>query len=282
MAGNVPLRAGALGHLARSRGGRADKGLRALVSRVYSADMPGPVTAARISRWGIIVMASALLVGGAAAALAIASIASSHERMVSFAVRGSLSGVALDVDDADVMIAGGGQRAVLSVQRTDRYAFGHDADVRRTVAGGELRISSRCPDTVPRACSVSYRVVVPDNVPVTVRTTGGTVSFRGYRGSARVTTRSGDVDVTGFCGFSLQARAESGDIGADAACAPQELTLRSTKGAVRVSVPPGRYQVEAESASGHHSVSGLDAVSDAPFAIQALSSSGDVSVVGRP
>jgi hypothetical protein len=51
---------------------------------------------------------------------------------------------------------------------------------------------------------------------------------------------------------------------------------------VHVSVPPGRYQVEAESASGSETVSGLDAVTDAPFAIQALSSSGNVSVEGRP
>jgi hypothetical protein len=244
--------------------------------------MPGPATTTRISRWSIVVMASALLVGGAVAALAIASVASSHERVVSFDVRGSLSGVSLDVDDADVTITGGGQRAVLGVQRTDRYAFGHDADVQRTVAGGELRLRSRCPNTIPRACSVTYRVVVPDNVPVTVRTTAGTVSFRGYRGSARVTTRSGDVDVAGFCGFSLEARAESGDIAAAAACAPQQLTVRSNQGSVRVAVPPGRYQVEAESASGTESVSGLDAVADAPFAIQALSSSGNVSVVGRP
>jgi hypothetical protein len=244
--------------------------------------MSGPATAPRISRWGIVVMASALLIGGVAAALAVASVTSAHERLVSFAVRGSLSGVVLDVDDADVVIAGGGPRAVLGVERTDRYAFGHDADVRRTVAGGELRITSRCPNTVPRACSVSYRVVVPDNVPLTVRTTSGKVTFRGYRGSARVSTRGGDIDVAGFCGFSLQARAETGDIGASAACAPQQLTLRSTEGSVHVSVPTGRYQVEAESASGEDDVHGLDAVSDAPFSIQALSSSGDVSVEGRP
>jgi hypothetical protein len=244
--------------------------------------MTGPVSTARISRWGMVVMASALVVGGGVAALAIASFTSSHERVVSFEVRGSLTGVDLDVDDADVMITGGGRRPILGVQRTDRFAFGHDADVRRRLDGGDLRLRSRCPNALPRACSVSYRVVVPDNVPVTVRTTGGRVSFRGYRGSARVTTRSGDVDVAGFCGFSLQARAESGDIGASAACAPQQLTLRSTQGSVRVSVPPGRYQVEAESASGSETVSGLDAVAEAPFAIQALSSSGNVSVEGRP
>jgi hypothetical protein len=244
--------------------------------------MHGPATSARISRWGVVVMASSLLIVGSAAALAIASVTTSHERLVSFAVRGSLSGVALDVGGADVLIAGGGQRAVLGVTRTDRFAFGHDAVVQRSVAGTELRIHSRCPNAVPRACSVSYRVVVPDNVPVTVRTGSGTVRFQGYRGSARVTTRSGDIEVAGFCGFSLQARAESGDIAASAACAPQQLTLRSTQGSVRVSVPPGRYQVEAESASGRHSVRGLDVAPDAPFAIQALSSSGDVTVEGRP
>ena len=230
--------------------------------------MPGPATATRISRWGIVVMASALVIGGAVAALAIASVASSHERVVSFDVRGSLNGVSLDVDDGDVMITGGGQRALLGVQRSLRKE--------------EAALRSRCPNAVPRACSVSYRVVVPDNVPVTVRTTGGKVTFRAYRGSARVTTRSGDIDVAGFCGFSLEARAESGDIAADTACAPQQLAVRSNEGSVHVTVPPGRYQVEAESASGSETVRGLDAVADAPFAIQALSSSGSVSVEGRP
>jgi hypothetical protein len=243
--------------------------------------MQGPASGPRVSRWGVLVMVSALLVVGGAAALLIASVASSRERLVTFAVRGSLNGVALDVGDGDVVIAGGGQRALLEVERTDRFAFGHDADVRRAVVGGELRLRARCPSTLPSGCSVRYRLVVPDNVPVTVRTSGGTVHFSGYRGSARVTTRSGDIDIGAFCGFSLEARAESGDIAANAACAPQELSLRSTSGSVRASVPGGRYRVEAESASATETVRGVDAVSEAPFSIQALSSSGDVMVEGR-
>jgi hypothetical protein len=244
--------------------------------------MDGPAPARRISPWGALVAVSAVLVVGAAAALLIATVASSHEREVRFAVRGSLSGVSLDVGDADVEIGGGGRRELLEVQRTDRYAFGHDAVMTRTLTMGELRLRSRCPKAVPHACSSSYRLVVPDNVPVDVRATSGSVRLRGYRGSARVTTRSGDVDVSGFCGFSLQARAESGDIDAAAACALQQLVLRSTDGHVHVAVPPGRYQVEAESTNGGEHVSGLAAVSDAPFSIQALSSSGDVDVEGRP
>ena len=55
--------------------------------------------------------------------------------MVSFAVRGSLSGVALDVGDADVVIARRRAAPVLGVQRTDRFAFGHDAEVQRASVG---------------------------------------------------------------------------------------------------------------------------------------------------
>jgi hypothetical protein len=244
--------------------------------------MNGPAPTRRISPWGAVVALSVLLVVGAVAALLIATVASSHERAVRFAVSGSLTGVSLDVGDADVEIAGGGRRELLEVQRTDRFAFGHDAVASRSVAMGELRLRSRCPTAVPHACSSHYRLVVPDNVPVDVRATGGTVRLRGYRGSARVTTRDGDIDVAGFCGFSLQARAETGDIVTSAACAPQQLVLRSNAGSVSASVPPGRYQVEAESANGAERVSGVSAVADAPFSIQALSSSGDVVVEGRP
>jgi hypothetical protein len=243
--------------------------------------MNGPAPSRRISPWGAAVAVSAVLVVGAAAALLIATVASSRERAVRFAVRGSLNGVSLDVGDADVEIAGGGRHDLLEVQRTDRFAFGHDAVVTRSLAMGELRLRSRCPKAVPHACSSRYRLVVPDNVPVDVRASGGTIRLRGYRGSARVTTRSGDIDVAGFCGFSLQARAESGDISTSAACAPQQLVLRSTAGSVTAAVPPGRYQVEAESTNGAERVSGVSAAADAPFSIQALSSSGDVVVQGR-
>src|SRR3712207_7216841 len=39
-----------------------------------------------------------------------------------YAVRGSLNGIALDLGDGDVVVAGGGDRADVAVQRTDRFA----------------------------------------------------------------------------------------------------------------------------------------------------------------
>jgi DUF4097 and DUF4098 domain-containing protein YvlB len=150
------------------------------------------------------------------------------------------------------------------------------------VKSGVLKVRSRCPATVLHSCSASYRVTVPDNVPVDVRTSSGTIRLDDYHGSARVATLSGDVQVRDFCGFSLQVRAETGDVGVTMPCAPQRLSLRSTRGAVHAIVPPGRYQVDAESASGRQQVrGGIENATDAPFSIQALSTSGDVLVEGR-
>jgi|tagenome__1003787_1003787.scaffolds.fasta_scaffold20288290_2 hypothetical protein len=232
----------------------------------------------RLSPWGRAVAVSAVLVLGAAAVLALGALASRHERLVSYPVGGALEGVSFDLDGASLVIVSGPH---MTVQRDERYSFGHDARTARSVSGGVLRVVSRCPATLPHACSVGYRVTVPDNVPVDVRTGSGAVTFDGYQGSARVSTRSGDIHIAGFCGFSLQARSVSGGIAVGAACPPQQLALRSTSGSIEAAVPAGRYQVDATSASGRHTVDGVDARSDAPFAIQALSGSGDVTVEGR-
>ena len=53
---------------------------------------------------------------------------------------------------------------------------------------------------------------------------------------------------------------------------------RQRTGDVRAVVPPGRYQVDADSDVGSRSVHGVTAADDAPFQIQALSSGGDVTV----
>ena len=214
-------------------------------------------------------------------ALAIGDLGSRRERLLSFGVAGELDGVTLDLGAAGVDVERAAQGSTVRVERTDRFAFGHAARVTRSIDAGRLRLRSRCPRTVLHACSVAYRVIVPDNVPIDVRTSGGDVRFHGYRGSARVSTDSGDIAVQGFCGFTLVARTETGDVTASTACPPPQLSLRSTAGDVRATVPAGRYQVDAASAAGALSVRGVTAVSDAPFSIEVLSSTGDVSVRGN-
>ena len=226
--------------------------------------------------------ASALIVVGVLVALAVWGLTTTQDRVVSFDVRGTLQGVNLDLGDGSVEVVRGTNAGRVSVQRTEHFSFDRSAQVSRSVQEGVLRVRSRCPVTVAHSCSADYRVVVPDNVPVDVRTTSGTIQLNDYHGSARIATVSGDVDVRDFCGFSLQVRAETGDVGVTSPCAPQRLSLRSTRGGVHAIVPPGRYQVDAESASGGQQVrGGVENATDAPFSIQALSTSGDVLVEGR-
>jgi hypothetical protein len=234
----------------------------------------------RVSPWGRVVAISALLVVGGAVALAVGAFASTRERLITYPVTGALRGVAFDLGDGGIVLVGGGRRDAVTVQRTERFAFGHDAQTTRSVVDGVFRVRSRCPTSLLGKCKVAYRVTVPNNLPVEIRTGSGSVRMSGYRGSAVLSSGSGSIAVAGFCGFSLDARAESGDVAARTACSPPKLSLRTNSGSVTAVVPPGSYDLDAESASGHETVRGVKATPEAPFAIRALSGSGDVRVEG--
>ncbi len=238
--------------------------------------------ARRRSPWALLVLGSAGIVLVVALTAAVWWAASSERRVSSFSVRGSLTGISLDLGPSDTEIVGGRDEPVVGVRRTDAFSFGHPAIVRREVTGGILRIRSRCPRAVLGTCSASYRLTVPNNVPVTVRTGSGNVRLTGFRGSARIDTGTGDISADSYCGFLLRARAAGGDVSARATCAPERLELRSRTGRVRAVVPPGRYRIDADSDEGTRRVRGLTAADDAPFQIQALSTSGDVDLEASP
>ncbi len=235
----------------------------------------------RPSAWATLVAVSAVLVVGSAAALGVWWLTTSERQVATYAVRGAVSSVTLDLGGANATVVGGGSRRGVEVRRTDDFSFGRRADAERQVDGGALRLRSRCPQTVLASCSASYRLTVPDNIPVTVRTSSGNVRFNAYRGSARIDTQTGDIAVGGYCGFALQARAETGNVQASASCAPERMELRSRTGDVHAVVPAGRYRVDADSDGGDRRVAGLVAADDAPFQIQALSSAGNVEVETR-
>jgi hypothetical protein len=197
-------------------------------------------------------------------------------------VLGALDGITLDLGGADAQIVGGRDAPVVDVRHTDQFSFGRPSTNARSVSGGVLRIRSRCPTTVFHTCSTSYRLTVPNNVPVTIRTGSGNVSLAGFRGSARIATDAGNIAASSYCGFLLQARAESGDVATSASCAPEQLDLRSRTGGVRAVVPAGRYRIDAVSDEGSVSVRGLTPADDAPFVIQALSGTGDIELAAGP
>src|ERR1700754_4421442 len=135
-----------------------------------------------LSPWGRVVAISALLVVGGAIARAVGAMASTRPHLVTYPVTGTVEALAFDLDDGDIEIVGGGQGDSIQVRRSERYAFGHRPETTRTVEGSTLRVHSRCPTSLLGPCTVTYRVIVPDNVALDIRTTSGNVSLRGYRG----------------------------------------------------------------------------------------------------
>lgn len=231
----------------------------------------------RITPWGLVLVGSATTLVIAGAVLGALWLSSTKTRTVSAHLPGSLRGIELHVQSGDVAIVGGSQSGV-AISSDRRSVFGHGPRERRSLQAGILRISSSCPQMVVGSCSASYRIDVPNDVPISIRTEQGNIRLDGYRGSADIATDSGAINVEGYCGFVLGAASASGDVAVSSACSPERLTLRSDSGDVSATVPPGNYRIQAASSAGTTSVSGLVDDGGAPWEIEALSNTGNVKV----
>ena len=242
------------------------------VQAPQSGSTSGPAPVA----WWWLVAASALVLVIVAAVLVIWSVRSHETRTTPYRILGDVAGLRLDLGDADVEIDGGA--TAIEVRRIDEFSFGNPSEEVRDVEDGKVSLVSRCPEQVIGSCRVSYRITVPDNVPLEIETNGGTVDVAGVRATVRITTGSGAIRATGFCGFSLQAVSDTGNVTTMSECSADRLELRSRTGDVHAVVPVARYSIDAQSDTGEVRTRGLTSVEDAPFQIQALSTSGDVTV----
>jgi hypothetical protein len=242
------------------------------VQAQQSESTPGAAPVA----WWWLVAASALVLVVVAVVLVVWS-ARSHETVeTKYRILGDVSGLRLELGDADVEIDGGA--SAIEVRRVDDYSFDAPSEELRDVENGTVSVVSRCPEQVLGSCKVSYRLTVPDNVPLEIETSGGSVDVGGVRASVQITTESGAIRATGFCGFSLQAVSDTGDVSTASECSADRLELRSRTGDVHAVVPAARYTVDAQSDTGDVRTRGVTSTDDAPFQIQALSTDGDVTI----
>jgi hypothetical protein len=207
--------------------------------------------------------------------------ATAGSRSTSFIAAAEVLRVEIIVGRGNVELVGGGLDEV-RVRRTDHFAYDHSPTEVRTLEDGVARIESSCQDLLIGSCFADYRVTVSDNVPVVVHAPHGNIRLASYRGSAALETSSGNISVTSFCGFVLQATTKSGNVDVDASCSADRLELRSDTGDVTASVPTGRYRVDAATSNGTANVHGVMPADDAPWSIQALSNTGHVNVSGTP
>ncbi|MGZ4383160.1 MAG: DUF4097 family beta strand repeat-containing protein [Gaiellaceae bacterium] len=237
----------------------------------------------RLSPWGLTVACSFGVLALAAAAMGAMRLTMTSSSSSTVSIGAELTRVELNVERGNVTVLGGGNPSPVVLRHHDHSAFGHGPIQLRTVRDGVLSVSSSCPTVLLGSCSSDYQLIVPDNVPVTVRAGDGGITLDAYHGSAELETGGGPIRVVAFCGFELDAKTSAGDIDVGASCSPQELRLLSSSGDITAVVPPGRYQIEAASSSGvTHPLRGLTSERGAPWSIQAISNSGDVSVEAAP
>ena len=229
--------------------------------------------------WHAAVAVSAAIIAFAVLAMGAGWLVTLQSKTTRYAISAPLARVELSLSSGNALIVGT-QSTTLEVRRTDQYSFGHAPREQRSLVGGVLRISSHCPKVVVGSCSASYELAVPETMTVHVHSTGGNVRLTGFRGTAVVQTRAGNVNVDAYCGFDLAAITASGKVRIGAACSPARLQVRTSSGDAVAQVPPGRYRINAVSGSGPPRVTGVISDPRAPFTIDMRSRSGSVTIGG--
>ena len=128
------------------------------------------------------------------------------------------------------------------------------------------------------SCRATYRLAVPDNVPLEIQTSRGTVSLTGVRASVQSAPAPATIARRRVLRLPAAASSDSGDVGALSECPAERLELRSRSGDVSATVPAGRYRSTPRATRATCTSAASRDVDDARFQIQALSTSGDVTV----
>ena len=175
------------------------------------------------------------------------------------AIARNVDHVVIRADSGDIDVVPG--EGSVDVERTDRYVL-DSPDVTRTLDDGVLTIESKCDSVLAPFCATDYRVEVPRDVTVDVR------------------TYSGDVDIDGITGRQIDARSYVGDVHIDAA-RKGDITARTNVGDVDVELPRGTYAVDSDTAVGDSDVDGVIDSDRAQHEIDVRADVGDVDVTTR-
>lgn len=205
----------------------------------------------------------------------------------------------------DVVVHGGQVRDV-TIKRIVRYRGDEPRDATYRIDGTGLVLDTDC----GRQCSVSYEVTLPEGVAVRgengsgnlelsrvgaveVRAGSGDIAISMAKGAVTAETGSGDITVADVTG-AVAVRAGSGNVtgrglGAGVTAdtgsgeiilalgAPGSVRASAGSGSVALSVPAGRYHVQADAESGSRNVSVTDDPG-APLLLDLHTGSGDITV----
>jgi hypothetical protein len=187
---------------------------------------------------------------------------------------GGVTSLTVDLGFESLEVRGSSTASSVRMTRSYYWSFVRPS-VGATEAGGRLTVRSSCGFSVGRGCTGHVRLVVPEGLPVTVKTSDGSVLLRDLTGSVDASSSDGGIDVNGVTGrLTLRTRdgsvrasdlrtsrvtAESSDGGIDLrfATAPDRVQVQSRDGSIGVHVPDDgtSYQVTTDVSDGHQDVS---------------------------
>jgi len=212
---------------------------------------PSPATG---RRRGLAIAGIALVVGGAAAAIAVTA----REHVVSSSSFDHVREIVVEIDAGSVALSRA-PGAVVDVTTVRAWASTAPSTAAEVV-DGVLHIDGDCPDGAI-ACSVRHDISVPAGTPV------------------RVAVGTGSVEAAGLDVPALDVRTDTGSVAATFATAPDHVVLLTRTGSIAVTVPAAAYDVDAHAAVGTVAV-GITDVPGAPHTLQVGATIGSVLVDG--
>ena len=180
---------------------------------------------------------------------------------------------AIDVTGADI--------DEIRIETTYREHDRGDGASEVTVVGDRLHIEGSCDSSWYEQCSVSYRIVLPAEMAVTLDTDNGRIDLGDLGGRIDAYSDNGAIDAARLAAPEVHAESDNGHVALAFSTAPDTVEARSDNGRVDVTVPASAaaYAVDAVSDNGDVDVSvATDPTSERT--IDASSDNGAVTVRG--
>lgn len=156
---------------------------------------------------------------------------------------------AIDVTGADV--------DEIRIETTFREHDRGDGASAVSVEGARLQIEGSCDSSWYEQCSVSYRIVLPAAMAVTLDTDNGRIDLFDLGGRIDAYSDNGAIDAARLAAPEVHAESDNGHVALAFSAAPDSVEARSDNGRVDVTVPASAaaYAVEAASDNGDVDVS---------------------------
>ena len=131
------------------------------------------------------------------------------------------------------------------------------ATTTKEVTGTSAVLTSRCPEGIHfgDSCRVDYTVTVPARVAVDIEGAAGNIMLTGPIGNATVKTAAARITGRGLGAGTLQVATDAGEVDLVFAAAPTSVQVKSTAGAITLTVPGGqKYNVTVDTTIGAQDV----------------------------